>query len=291
MSLFDRFKADRVACDEIVVVRDIETAVPIQVPTPPGSFINPEGTSVEVVVSECDLRTDLVGDQFFMDLEVFVVKNIRVERPGLFPLPLEFSFLKRFSDLVVTGCRPSQITTDILRRLRCQIFDIDALDTLSLNAAAGTFDETLTLTVTIKIVFEDQIPIPTVTPTIAPTVSPTVLPTFAPIVCPTVAPITVPPTVVLGVSEELEIVAGKIRAQIANQCLKRRLLRDIARAQCLIQIGRLVEALAILSAIVDELQFLLNCSPVRRCGVNLVLADMLIARQQLTALMAQLLAC
>lgn len=296
MSLFDRFKADRVACDELLVLQDIEMAVPIQLPLPEGSCIDPQGTRVEVVISECDLKVDVTGDRFFMDLDLFIIKDILINRPGLPPLPLEFSFIKRFPDQVVTGCRPSEIPPDILRRLRCQIFDLQAQDTLSLNPTAGTFDEILIITVTVKIVFEDQIPIPTAPPpTVAPTVPPTttapiVSPTLVPIFCPTVAP-TVAPVVALGISEELEIVAGKIRAQIANQCLKRRLLADIARAQCLIQIGRLVEALAILSAIVDELQFLLNSSPARRCGVNLVLGDLIIARQQLTTLMAQLLAC
>lgn len=288
MSLFDRFKADRVACDEVLVLQDIETSVPIQLPLPEGSCIDPQGTQVEVVVSGCDLRTDVAGDQFFMDLDLFIAKDILINRPGQPPLPLEFSFIKRFPDQVITGCRPSEISPDILRRLRCQIFDMQAQDTLSLNPAAGTFDEILIVTVTVKIVFEDQIPIPTAAP---PTVAPTAAPTASPIIIPIIAPTVAPPQISLAVSAELEIVAGKIREQIGDQALKQRLLSDIAQAQCLLQIGRVVEALAILSAIVDELQFRLNSSPAQRCGINLVLSDLIIARQQLTTVMAQLLAC
>lgn len=264
MSLFDRFKADVVACDEILVVQDVETAVPIAVSLPPGSSINAQRSTVEVAVTECDLRIDPSNDRFTIDLSLLIVKEIVICPPTGPCLNLEFSFIKTFSGLAVTGCRPSQIPADLLRRLHCQIFDIQATDALRLNPAANTFDETLTVTTTVKIVVEQQLPIISPVPPVPP-----------------VPPTPVPPEVIAA----LEIVAAKIRAQIGDQATKARLLGEVDRAIALLEAGMVLEALAVLSDIVDELQLIFNVSPCRRIPVNLVLSDLERARKEVVGLL------
>jgi len=119
MALFDRFKADRVACDEIITLRDIERGVPVQPELPPGSSINPGQTVVEVTITECKLRPDLENDRFHFTVDAFISKDIAVARPGLPSIMLEYGFNTTFQEAIVTGCQPSQIEPDILRRLRC----------------------------------------------------------------------------------------------------------------------------------------------------------------------------
>lgn len=258
MSLFDRFKADVVACDEILVVQDVETAVPIAVPLPPGSSIDVQKSRVEVAVAECDLLADKIHDRFTIDLSLLIAKEIVICPPAGPCLNLEFSFIKTFRGLAVTGCRPSQIPADLLRRLHCQIFDVQATDALRLNTAANTFDETLTVTTTVKIVVEEQIPIPSPAP-----------------------PIPVPPEVIAA----LELVAGKIRAVIGDQATKTRLLAEIDQAISLLESSKVLEALAVLSDIADELQLIFNLSPARRIPVNLALSDLERARKEMIGLL------
>lgn len=262
MALFDRFKADRVACDEIVILRDFERGVPIQPELPPGSTIDPDRTVVEAAITECKLRTDLANDRFFFTADAFISKDIAVDRPGLPSVTLEYGFNITFPEAMVAGCRPSQIQPDILRRLRCQIYDIKAQEYLTLDPAAGTFDETLILTVTVKIVFEDQILIPTPTPTVSPTVAPTVT----------------PPICVVVSTLALEIVAGKIRAQIGPSALRDQLLHSVALAIKLLKMGLVQETLVVLSALTDNLQFVFNSAPFRRQALSLILGDIAVAR-------------
>lgn len=265
MALFDRFKADRVACDEIITLRDIERGVPVQPELPPGSSINPGQTVVEVTITECKLRPDLENDRFHFTVDAFISKDIAVARPGLPSIMLEYGYNTTFQEAIVTGCQPSQIEPDILRRLRCQIFDMTAQEFLTLDPIAGTFDETLLLTVTVKIVFEDQILIPEP----APTVSPTVAPTQAPPICVVVS------------TMALEIIAGKIRAQIGPSVLRDKLLRSVALAINLIQRGLIKEALVVLSALTDDLQFVFNSAPFRRKVLSLILGDIAAARSEI----------
>jgi len=265
MVLFDRFKADRVACDETVILRDVERGVPIQPELPPGSTIDPDRTVVEAAITECKLRTDLANDRFFFTADAFISKDIAVDRPGLPSVTLEYGFNITFPEVMVTGCRPSQITPDILRRLRCQIFDITAQEFLTLDPAAGTFDETLILTVTVKIVFEDQILIPTPTPTVSPTVAPT----------PT------PPICVVVSTAALEIIAGKIRAQIGPSKRRDQLLHSVTLALKLVKGGLVQEALVVLSALTDDLQFVFNSAPFRRQALSLIMGDIAAARMEI----------
>ena len=94
-------KVDRVCCDEVLTVKDLETDVPVQLPLPPGSRLVPERTRVEVTVAECDLVTDLACNRFTVDLVLFFHKEIVIHRPGAPELPLEFSFSKSFRGLPV----------------------------------------------------------------------------------------------------------------------------------------------------------------------------------------------
>jgi hypothetical protein len=171
---FNLFKADRVVCDQVLIVSDIETDLPIRIPLFPDSQIDSRETQVKVTVKECDLRIDLGNDLFFIDLELFINKEIMILKDGLSKLGSELSFNKKFADLQVTVCRPSEVPAELFRRLRCQIFDVEAKECLTLHTTANTFDEFLTVTVTVKIVFEDQIPLP-VPPEPPPPVPPEVL--------------------------------------------------------------------------------------------------------------------
>lgn len=245
-------KVDRVVCDEVLTVQEVEQAVPVPLPLPPGSAIDPNGTRIVVTVTECDLAMEAGANRFTIDLTLFFKKRILISRPGAPALPLEFSFARKFPGLPVKGCCPGRLPPDVLRRLRCQVFDLQAEETLWLDIVGNTFSETLTVTVAVKLVFEDQIPLP--------------------------APPAPPPPVVDG---ELEIVAGKIRARIGDPVLKARLLAELARAQELLAQGRILDALAVLSGIADELFLAKNLTPARSVAIDLVLSDLQRARKEI----------
>ena len=264
MDPFEVIMVDRVVSDEVLVIQDTEMAVPINDPLPLGSQIDRQGTQVEVVVAKSDLRSDPANDLFFIDLDLLITRKMRITRPESPLLLLEFIFNKTFTGLAVTGSRPSQIPTAILNRLRSHIFNIQADDTIRLNTGARTFDGILAVTLTTKIVFEDQILLPVPTPPTQPTL-----------------PTQVPPRVMAA----LVTAAGKIRSQIGSQHTKQRLLQELARARDLLQAGQVLETLAVLSDIIDEMQAIFNVSSGRRTQVNLVLSDLVGARKQVAGLL------
>ncbi len=252
-------KADRVVCEEVFTLQDIEPGVLIQTPILPGSRIDPENTRVTVTVIECALHGK--QNNFFVDLILMINKEITIKQPQGPDIQLEYSFQRKFDNLKITNCCPNLLPTNVLKRLRCQIFDLEAEDQITLNIDTNSFDEILTVTVVVKVVFEDQIPIP---------VTPTPIP-----------PPPVPPEVLAA----LEIAAGKIRAQIGNPLFKNSLLIEIDRIRELLLEGRILEALALLTAVKEQVQHSINISPGIRIPFNLVLGDLIAAEKAIIALL------
>jgi hypothetical protein len=77
----------------------------------------------------------------------------------------------------------------------------------------------------------------------------------------------------------------KIRARIGNQFLKNELLQEVAKAESLLEAGQVLGAMAIITAIADDLQHALNASPSIKVPVNLVLGDLILAEKQLIGLL------
>jgi hypothetical protein len=249
-----------VVCEEVFTLHDIEPGVPIQTPVLPESRIDPENTRVKVTVIDCTLRRDQ-HNNFSVDLILMINKEITIKQPLGPDIQLEYGFKRRFTNLPITNCCPKPLPAKALKRLRCQIFDLEAEDQITLNTETNSFDEILTVTVVVKVVFEDQIPIP---------VTPTPIP-----------PPPVPPEVLAA----LEIAAGKIRAQIGNPLFKNALLAEIARIQEFLLEGRVLEALALLTAVKEQVQHSINISPGIRIPFNLVLGDLIAAEKEIIALL------
>ena len=237
-------KADRVVCEEVFTLQDIEPGVLIQTPILPGSRIDPENARVTVTVIECALHGK--QNNFFVDLILMINKEITIKQPQGPDIQLEYSFQRKFDNLKITNCCPNLL---------------EAEDQITLNIDTNSFDEILTVTVVVKVVFEDQIPIP---------VTPTPIP-----------PPPVPPEVLAA----LEIAAGKIRAQIGNPLFKNSLLIEIDRIRELLLEGRILEALALLTAVKEQVQHSINISPGIRIPFNLVLGDLIAAEKAIIALL------
>jgi len=80
----------------------------------------------------------------------------------------------------------------------------------------------------------------------------------------------------------LDIVGGKVKAQIANQFFKTKLLQLISRARQFLQLGKVAEAIAVLTVIADELEYINDsCSyekpPVKQVRRILVEAEKTLA--------------
>lgn len=283
MERFNVFKADRVVCDQTFQVQDIEVDIPIRCKVTSESRFDPDRSRVKVTMTECDLITDQDNDQFIIDLDILIEKCLFIKNINCIE-PIQFSFQKRFRGLNVTECKPSQVPDCLLRRLRCQLFDITASDNLRLNTLTNTFNQTLTITLVIKIVFEDQIPLPTLPPTRQFRIRTCVHRFKKPMICaapPTPLPL---PPLPASILQALKILEGKIRTQVGNPHFKAKLLGKAFKAEEKIKAGQLTETLVIIQAIADELQHSLNLSPSERDRLSLVRGDLLIVEEELVSL-------
>ncbi len=284
MKCFNIIKADRVVCDEVLTVCDIEKGIPIRTTLTPRSRFDLERSEVRVFVSNCRLKIDQENERFSIDLELLISKDLIIIQDNGPDIPIKLSFGKCFPGQEVTQCRPCDLPPELLRRLRCQIYDVIAEETLELNLETNTFDETLCVTVTVKIVFEDQIRLPEPGPPEPPGPCP---PCPSPPVhwkpCP-FPPQPLPPmplVIPVKVINAVELAAGKIRSQIGNPIFKEELLMEIDRIKDLLLAGRILEALAIITAIKEEVQLKINIFPAKRISLNLVFGDLVAAEKQI----------
>ena len=260
MNQFNLIKADRVVCDQKIVVCDVETDILIREPLHPGSRFDLRRSRVDVVVSRCDLEIDQGKDRFRINVGLLIEKNLFIVADQGQEIKVTLSFEKCFPNQVVTECRPSAVPPGIRRRLRCQIFDVTAEERLKLNPAANTFDETLCVTIIAKIVFEDQIPLPEVVPPIPPVI---------------------PPEVIVA----LELAAGKIRSQIGNPVLKAELLAELEKVRALLEEGEILAAFAVLTGVKQQIQQRINLQPANIIALNLVLGDLIAAEKAILSLL------
>jgi hypothetical protein len=240
-------------CDETINIKDLEENIPIGNSLSFGSQIDLSQTNVEVSVARCDLIIDLVSDQFTVNIGLFIIKNITIISPGLSALILKFSLERFFPGIAIKGIRPSQVDID-LNRLQCDIFSLKADDTFQLNVEDNAFSEWLTVTTVVKLLFIDQISLPSICP------------------CPHVP---TPPPVPPAVNNALEILKGKIREQIGNVIIRNEFLEEVDKTIKLLKLGKAIEALTILNTIDNELQEILNIAPSRKIQINLVLRDLI----------------
>jgi hypothetical protein len=66
----------------------------------------------------------------------------------------------------------------------------------------------------------------------------------------------------------LETVAGKVKAQVGNKFFKTKLLELISRTKQFLQSGKVPEAIAVLTIIADELEYINNTSSFQKPPVN-----------------------
>lgn len=168
MGFCEKVKVDRVICDEIFYIQDLEEDVPIgEIVVPPGSTI--EGT-VTVTVLECDPIVDLDEDTLSALLTFMIQKELTILTPDADEIPLEFGF--RLEEVVeFRKCFPNEllaIDPDLLEDLECQIIFVSGTDEVELTPSTfdqeanaflkdATFTEDLVIQIKIKLVQERQL--------------------------------------------------------------------------------------------------------------------------------------
>lgn len=171
MGFCDKFKVDRVICDEIFYVEDDEFDVPI------GEIIVPDtsvlGGDVTVTVLDCTPIIDIENNELRNNIVFMIQKELTIdtdpEDPEAAEIPLEFGFrLER--EVTYRKCTPNQlaeIDLDLLENLRCEIISITGTDEVTLTPSSedpdtgqllkdATFDEFLTVQIKIKLIQERQ---------------------------------------------------------------------------------------------------------------------------------------
>lgn len=83
----------------------------------------------------------------------------------------------------------------------------------------------------------------------------------------------------------LETVAGKIKAQVGNQFIKTKLLQLISRTKQFLQSGKVPEAIAVLTIISDELEYINNTSSFEKPPVNHVRKSLVEAEKELIGIL------
>ncbi len=156
MGFCDKFKVDRVLCDEIFYLSEEEIGVEIgEVDILEGSTI--EGT-VTVTVLDCQIIEPII-DNIQVNLSVMVQKELNIIPAGEGdPLPLEFMERLSFT-ATFRKCNLDNLNeiSDFLEDLECQIVRVDGMDDITLNINEGTFDEDLIIIVKIKLTQENQL--------------------------------------------------------------------------------------------------------------------------------------
>lgn len=166
MGFCDKFKVDRVICDEIFYVEDDEFDVPIgEIVVPEGSVI---GGTVTVTVLDCAPIVDIDEDELRANVVFMIQKELSIDTDPDDPeapiIPLEFGFrLER--EVTYRKCIPSQlaeIDPGLLENLRCHIIHVQGTDEVNLTPSSdpqtkdATFDEFLTVQLKLKLVQERQ---------------------------------------------------------------------------------------------------------------------------------------
>ncbi len=247
----DIIKVQRVVCEDTFILTDDEPCIPIQRPLLPGSQIDRTKTTVKVNMTDCTLTKR--DNTLYADIVFAINKEITINQPQGVDVNLEYSFQKAFTDLPFRCCCPSLLHRVCPDRLYCELFSIEAKDDISLQVEDSCLAEFLTITARIKVVYDDQIRWPGK------------LPCPKPVKCPL----------------EVEIAAGKIRNQIGNPCFKKWLLAKIKHLKRLLRQGKVTEALALLAAIISQIQFRIGHDPSLKIPFTLVMADLLLAQKAL----------
>ncbi|MCG8513254.1 MAG: hypothetical protein MI740_03855 [Halanaerobiales bacterium] len=242
------FRLKKVICEENFCFEDIEEGVEIpNTDLPAGSTVNTENSQTTVTFQSCmvDIITIDHRKVFQVNFEVFIIKKIVINRPGLTPLTLEFSFIKEFS--VILNCRPEKLCPPDLKKLKCKVWEFTITDSITLNPAANTFDDTLIIKGIVKIEENVQVPLE--------------VGVFRKKVCLT----------------ELVIAIGKIRQVIPTGFFKDDLLALLFQVKKLLEQGLVFESLAILSTVIEKLIF--RRKKRNQIPINLAIDDLLRLKQ------------
>lgn len=170
MGFCDKFKVDRVICDEIFYVEDDEIDVPIgEIVVPDESEIG--GTVTVTVLDATPFIIDPTDDDpgtLGANLVFMIQKELTIDTDpdddNAPVIPLEFGFrLER--EVIYRKCTPAQlleIDSALLENLRCEIISINGTDEVAITPSStpqtkdASFDEFLTIQVKIKLVQEKQ---------------------------------------------------------------------------------------------------------------------------------------
>jgi len=253
---FDQIKIERVIGSQTFILQHLNQAVSIHTPLLPGSNINHSATSIEIHVAYCELQT--TANCFSVNLKLLINEKIIISQPDSNEIKLEFSFYKFLENLTFTNCLPNEIPPELLKNLKCEVFDAWCEEEIELNHSTNTFNEILKITLLIKIIFTDQISLNNLTPN----------------------PL-IPDSVLTG----MFLITGSIIQNISKQTLKTQLLQKNEKLINLLTSGRFYDALLILISITHELQFAYNAIPSERIALNLVLRNL---KNIETELLAQL---
>ena len=166
MGFCEKFKVDRVICDEIFYVTDLEENVEIgEIEVPSNSDIS---GNVNVTVLNCE---PFIGvDQIQANLELMVQKELTISGTNLaMDIPLEFAERLPFT-VTFRKCDPDNledIDSDLLEDIVCQVVRVDGFDDITLTPSSGnigqddfvsaTFTEELTIMIKLKLTQERQL--------------------------------------------------------------------------------------------------------------------------------------
>jgi hypothetical protein len=262
-------KADRIVCDQIFKLQDIDCNLPIRTTESLSakSFINKEKSQVKVSVSHCELCIDESMDKVFIDFEVIICKDLFIHNDNT-DIPVKLSYCKPFHHLEVTEWRPDLLPKEMKERLRCQVFSITADDRFCLHPEEKTFDQELWITIIVKLVFEDQIELEPPIPS-------------APLTLPKPLQPVIPREAIIA----LELTAGKIRSQIGRQRFKQELLVEVNKVKRLLFSGNVTGALTLLTAIKEQVLVKFSTSKGHLIMAYPVLEDLGAAEKQVINLL------
>lgn len=146
MALCQRVKIDRVFYDQRMTLSVLNENIFLTGLLPAG--IPLDNVTVDVSVVSCDF--DLANQT--IDIEFFVKKTLTFGN-----IVIEFSFNPLVPDIPLPKLGETNIPTEFLDRLKCQVFDFIPLETASYDPANQNFIDTLDIDITIKIDAVDQI--------------------------------------------------------------------------------------------------------------------------------------
>ena len=264
------FRLKKVLCEEEIILEDIEIDVPVirtenlLDPVPPGSELDSTRSKTQVTIKSCMLEIIDQGDRdaIQVEIEAFIDKKIVINRPGLPPLDMEFSFVKEFTRILET-CDPADFCPEDLKHIGCKIWDFNLFDRVTIDPVNDTFDDELIIEAIIKIEADVQMPLPIKK-----------------------EPKPEPPEPVLPIDvDNLVTAIGKVRNVIPTGPFKDDLLLRLAQIEELLAQGQLLEAITVLTTVIEKLDFRLGSGDTNIVGINLAINDLLRLKQELLDLL------